>query len=233
EGRMRAVGLDRLIKVPAVEGAKLDLGAIQGMIRQPASRIEAAPPDHFTLTRPAVGCFLSHLALWQWMLDRRLPRLLVFEDDAFPAAAFDAGRFVETVGRVGGERGLVFGGCLIMDGLAERPTGELLSRLYFFNGTFAYLITPAVARGLMAEIVPLDGHIDHQISLALVRRRGDLAAWRAEPALFEPDWSLASDCFVALAEEEDANRALGRLFTETRALLLGEGRPLLPPYGAA
>lgn len=74
--RMAGIGLNKLIKVPAVEGARLSLEAITPLLSQPAAQIEAAPQSHFTLTRPAIGCFLSHIATWQWMIANKLPRLL-------------------------------------------------------------------------------------------------------------------------------------------------------------
>jgi GR25 family glycosyltransferase involved in LPS biosynthesis len=229
--RMAAVGLDRLTKIPAVVGAKLDLGKIAPLLAQAAARIEAPPPDHFTLTRPAVGCFLSHLCLWQWMLDTGLPRLLVFEDDAHPAPGFDGRRFVNFVHALKPHHEMVFVGRTIMDGLAEKPSGDDLPRLYFYNGTFAYIITPPAAKKLMARLLPMNGHIDHEMSTALVRHRETIQAYYPEPAFFEPDWSLRSDCYVPLAEEDTANDALGRQFKAHRAALLAEGRPLLPAYG--
>lgn len=230
ESRMTAVGLDRLIKVPAVEGASLALDEISGLLAQPAAKIEAAPRDHFSLTRPAIGCYLSHLAIWQWVIEADVPRVLVFEDDATPAPGFDAEQFRTVYRAIPGDKGLVFLGRIIMDGLAERHDGQALARLYFFNGTFAYVITPAAARALMPHLLPLDGHIDHQISTMLVKLRHEFAAYYTEPAFFEPDWSLRSDCYVPLTEETEANRDLGRLFAAHRALLGAEGRPLLPPF---
>jgi hypothetical protein len=36
---------------------------------------------------------------------------------------------------------------MIMGGLADRTNGSELARIYYFNGTFAYLITPrAIAK---------------------------------------------------------------------------------------
>lgn len=231
--RMAAVGIDKLIKVPAVVGANLDLAKIAPLLAQSAERIEGLPPDHFTLTRPAVGCFLSHLGLWRWMLDTGLPRLLVFEDDAHPAPDFDAQRFGTFVRDLQPHHEMVFVGRTIMDGLAERPVGPDLPRLYFYNGTFAYIITAVAARKLIPRLLPMNGHIDHEMSTTLVEHRVSIAAHYPEPAFFEPDWSLRSDCYVPLTGEEAANDALGALFKAHRRTLLDEGRPLLRAYGEA
>lgn len=225
--RMGAIGLNKLIKVPAIEGAKLSLEAIKPLLAQPIDVIEAAPRSHFTLTRPAIGCYLSHLAIWQWVIDNNVPRVLVFEDDANPAPGFDPARFRSVINAMPQDAGLVFLGRIIMNGMADKAQGDELARLYFFNGTFAYLITPQACRTLMPLLIPLDGHIDHQLSTKLIEHRHDFAAHYVEPAFFEPDWSLRSDCYVPLAETTDADRALGALLNTNRQLLLDEGRPLL------
>lgn len=231
--RMAAIGLNKLIKVPAVEGARLSLETIKPLLAQPAAQIEAAPQSHFSLTRPAIGCFLSHIATWQWMIASKLPRLLVFEDDANPAASFDANRFRNVLGAIPPKAGLVFLGRAIMNGMAERPQGSELARIYFFNGTFAYLITPAACRTLIPALLPMNGHIDHEISTVLIERRHELEAHYTEPPVFEPDWSLRSDCYVPLEGVTDANRALGVLLHAQRQFLIDDGCPLLPPFDAA
>src|SRR5262249_11293287 len=91
--RMAAVGLSKIIRAPAVEGAKVPPAQIAALLRSPADATNGGPASHFTLTPPAIGCFLSHLAVWRWMLDAALPRLLVLEDDAAPAAEFSPQRF--------------------------------------------------------------------------------------------------------------------------------------------
>ncbi len=224
--RMAAVGIDKLIRAPAIEGARVPRGQIAALLRSPADLAERAPPGHLTLTPPAVGCFLSHLAVWRWMLDTGLPRLLVLEDDAVPTAQFDAARFRRVIGALSNEVALVFPGCLVMAGLADRAGGAHLARLYYFNGTFAYLITPGACWTLLRHLLPLHAHIDHQISKVLIEQRHVLAAYCAEPSLFEPDWSLRSDCYVPLADERTADRELGEIIASTRRMLLSEGRPL-------
>ncbi|MDZ4366387.1 MAG: glycosyltransferase family 25 protein [Afipia sp.] len=230
--RMAAIGLNKLIKVPAVEGARLSLEAIAPLLCQPAAQIEAAPQSHFTLTRPAIGCFLSHIATWQWLIANKMPRLLVFEDDANPAASFDANRFRNVLGAIPPKAGLVFLGRAIMNGMAERPQGSELARIYFFNGTFAYLITPAACRTLIPALLPMNGHIDHEISTVLIERRHDLEAHYTEPPIFEPDWSLRSDCYVPLEGVTNADRALGIVLHAKRQLLIDDGCALLPPFDA-
>ena len=227
--RMSAVGLTKLIRASAVEGSRLSDGQIAALLRSPADGIDEAPRSHLTLTRPAIGCFLSHLAIWRWVLDTSLPRVLVLEDDAAPAAHYSPARFRSVVASIPEEAGLVFLGRMIMGGLADRPEGSELARIYYFNGTFAYLITPAACRSLLRRLLPLHSHIDHQVSRVLIEQRRVFSAYYTEPHFFEPDWSLRSDCYVPLADDSVADRELGQLIEASRQVLLGEGRPLLPP----
>lgn len=226
--RMRAAGLDNIVKAPAVEGAHLPAALIARLLGQ-ESYSDATPESHLSLTRPAVGCFLSHLAIWRWVLSNNVPRVLVLEDDARPAASFDAARFRGFIEALPEQAGLVFPGCLIMAGLAEPPpTGSELGRLYYFNGTFSYLITPAACRFLIDNIFPLRMHVDHQLSSVFVEHREAFSAFHAAPQFFEPDWGLMSDCYVPLSNETDADQALGRILFGHRDRLHAEGRTLYP-----
>lgn len=228
--RMSAVGLTNLIRASAVEGTRLSDSQIAALLRVPVTGIDDAPRSHLTLTRPAIGCFLSHLAVWRWVIDNNVPRALILEDDAAPASHFDAARFRAVVASIPQDAGMVFLGCIIMNGLADRPAGSDLARIYYFNGTFAYLITPAACHSLIQYLLPPRWHIDHQISEVLFEQRQVFAAYYTKPHFFQPDWSLRSDCYVPLADETDADSELGRILDMRRRHLLDEGCPLLSPF---
>jgi hypothetical protein len=226
--RMADVGLTKLIRAPAVEGTRLPESRIAAVLNSAAHGIDEAPRSHLALTRPAIGCFLSHLGVWQWVIGTNLPRVLVLEDDAVPAAHQGPAGFRRTLASIPEAAGLVFLGRMIMGGLADRCEGPGLARIYYFNGTFAYLITPGACRSLLLHLLPLHAHIDHQISKVLVEQRRLISAYYTEPHLFEPDWSLRSDCYVPLADDAAADRELGQIIAACRRALLEEGRPLLP-----
>jgi glycosyl transferase, family 25 len=228
--RMSAIGLTKLIRAPAIEAQRLPARQMAALLRSSADATNGGPGSHLTLTPPAIGCFLSHLAVWRWMLTSGLTRLLVFEDDATPVAHFSADRFLTFLGDVPGETGPVFLGCAIMGGLAERPQGKELSRLYYFNGTFAYLITRTACQALLQQLLPLHAHLDHQISEVLMEMRHVFSAYCATPPFFDHDWSLGSDCYVALSDALAADHELGHIIATRRQALLKEGRPLLPEH---
>ena len=225
--RLADVGVTKVVRAPAVEGARLTDDRVAALLDCRSNGIDEAPRSHTSLTRPAIGCTLSHLGIWKWVIASNLPRVLVLEDDAAPASGcgpLDVCRVIEAIPE---STGLVFVGRIIMGGLAERHDGAVLARLYYFNGTFAYLITPGACRSLLLQLLPLTAHIDHQISGVLIAQRRVLSAYYTDPHLFEPDWSMRSDIYVPLADNPTADRELGDIIHSTRRLLLDEGRPLL------
>ena len=225
--RMSAVGLTKIVRAPAIEGARLPASRLAALLRSPADATNGGPLSHLTLTPPAIGCFLSHLAVWRWMLGAGLPRLLVLEDDAMPAAQFSANRLHRVLAEAPDEAGLVLLGCMIMGGLADRPRNADLARVYYFNGMHAYLITPAACTTLLQHLLPMHAHLDHQISRLLMERRHVFPAYYAAPLLFDPDWSLGSDLYIPLSDDAAADRELGEIIATSRQALLAEGRPLL------
>ena len=231
--RMNGAGLTRLIKAPAIDGMDLPGAHIAALTGLDGKNVDEAPRSHLSLTRPAVGCFLSHLAIWRRLIDENLPRALILEDDAAPTAICSGEKLQSALAFMPDDAGLVFPGLIIMGGLADRSTVPGLARIYYFNGTFAYFVTPAMCRRLLRHLLPLRCHVDHQISHLLVEQRHALPAYYLNPQLFAPDWSLRSDCYVPLAEEGTADHELGQIIKNNRRLLLEEGRPLLPDPAAS
>src|SRR5262249_2569478 len=169
--RMNAAGLTRLIKAPAIDGTHLPEAQIVALMGSHGKNVDEAPRSHLSLTRPAVGCFLSHLAIWRRLIDENLPRALILEDDAAPTAMCSAETLQSALAFMPDDAGLVFPGLIIMGGLADRSTVSGLARIYYFNGTFAYFVTPAMCQSLLRHLLPLRSHIDHQISCLLVEQR--------------------------------------------------------------
>jgi hypothetical protein len=225
---MQAVGLTKLVKAAAIDGVNLPNAQMAALMDTDAETVGEAPRSHLSLTRPAIGCFLSHLAIWRWLIASDLPRALILEDDAAPTAACTKELLQGAAARLPDAADLMFWGLIIMGGLADRPPTSGLARIYYFNGTFAYSVTPAMCQRLLRNLLPLRSHIDHQISRLLVEQRHTLPAYYMSPQLFAPDWSLRSDCYVPLTDEGTADQELGSIINNNRRLLLEEGRPLLP-----
>jgi glycosyl transferase family 25 len=106
-----------------------------------------------------------------------------------------------------------------------------VARVYYFNGTHAYLITPAACRELLRLLLPMHAQLDHQISSVLLQQRHALPAYYTAPPLFDCDWSFGSDLYIPahhLSDESSADRELDDILHSSRRTLLAEGRPLLP-----
>jgi hypothetical protein len=78
---LRQAGFDDIRRFPAVDAA------VPGVLDQVWSRLGAprfsAADDWFRARPGTQGCFLSHIGVWQEIIDRKIPYACVFEDDIF------------------------------------------------------------------------------------------------------------------------------------------------------
>ena len=207
-----------VVKFRAVRGAAISDDTRDALI-DPDCDIDAPPRSHLALTRPAAGCFLSHLQIWKQFLRSGAEHLVVLEDDATPAAGYSAARAGAIVSSLPANADLVLLGCSIMGDLAEDADSGPLKRVFYFNGTYAYLVTRRGCLNLLPHLVPLRAHIDHQISAALIKNPESLFVEAAAPALFDHDWSTRSDAYVPLEGPEAADEELGTLIESARKAL--------------
>ena len=212
------VGICEVTKFSAVDGATIS-DATRDAFIDPASTIDAAPKSHLALTRPAAGCFLSHLQIWKKFLLSGAGHLVVLEDDATPAASYSAARASAVTTSLPANADLVLLGCSIMGDLADSAESGPLKRVFYFNGTFAYLLTRRGCRNLLPHLVPMRAHIDHQISAALIKNPDTLFAYVATPRLFDHDFSTWSEVYVPLEGSDTADHELGALIDSARESL--------------
>src|SRR5262245_23416276 len=204
-GELARVGISGARKFSAVDGATLTQDALAALLHRDCV-LSDAPTSHTQLTRPAIGCFLSHLKIWQHFLAGDGDRLVILQDDAIPSPQYSAAAVDELLAALPADADLVLFGCTIMAGLAEPTENASLCRVYYFNGTYAYLITRKGCETLSKELLPLRAHIDHQISAALLKNRASLFAYAVRPPLFEHDFSSWSDAYVPIAGSDEADR---------------------------
>ena len=220
-GALAAAGLHDVIKHRAVHGAAITDDLRRALID---CDIDAAPRSHLALTRPAAGCFLSHLQLWKQFLRSQAEWLVVLEDDATPAAGYSVARAAQLVASLPADADLVLFGCSIMGDLAANGSGPL-RRVFYFNGTYAYLVTRKGCLGLLPHLVPLRAHIDHQTSAALIRHPESLFVYAVVPPLFDHDFTTRSDAYVPLEAPEAADAELGGLIESARKSLSAHVAP--------
>ncbi len=222
-------GISEPMRAAAVDGRALEADLIARLLVEPAS-VDRPLEEYLQLTRPAVGCFLSHLAIWRAFLASGEERVLVLEDDAVPGPEFAPERNRAIMQAMPRDADILLLGCTIMDGLAE-PTGDArFSRVYYYNGTFAYLLTRQGAYALLPRMLPVRTHIDNQISLALVDDPVGLRVYGCEPRLFGHDFGVYSDVYVPVADTGRADATLQKIFDSCRARLDRNGASLFPKY---
>ena len=127
--RFGMVGIDRITRVPAINGATISSATLSLFTGDVAESINAPPASHLSLTRPAVGCFLSHLSVWKWVAASGLPCVMVVEDDAIPTLDFDASLIGTAIQSFSGNS-ILFPGCTVMSGLVESSQQNGLARVY-------------------------------------------------------------------------------------------------------
>ena len=109
-----------------------------------------------------VGCALSHIAVWQWMVDNKQPICLVFEDDAVVPPDFipKANQLIQqTLLRHPEQWDLwLLGGT--WDDLSSIKGETDLIRVGSFVLFHAYVMTLPMAQRLLQDVYPIHCHID-------------------------------------------------------------------------
>ena len=81
-----------LMKFEAVDGNKLDLDTvpISELAKLEMKQLETTGfrYKHYQLTKGAIGCYLSHVKIWENIVKNNYEKALVFEDDARPPPNF-------------------------------------------------------------------------------------------------------------------------------------------------
>jgi len=128
--------------------------------------------SHEELDSPGgVGCALSHIAIWQWMVDNNQDMCLVFEDDAIVPNTFvaDANQCIsDSFILKDSTRWDLWAIGAICEGLSripQEPTKSSLVRADAFMLTHCYVITLRTAKKFLEDVYPIHSHIDFWMSI--------------------------------------------------------------------
>ena len=83
----------KMIRVDAINGKELSQETIQKIVTpRTLFNIGKTRKDHNNIyTYGAIGCYLSHVKIWQKMVDENMSECLIFEDDSIiNSAQFDS-----------------------------------------------------------------------------------------------------------------------------------------------
>lgn len=166
---MKRMGFDSIERVEAVDGLKLDLSKVPLSIR---TRFDIKKPRYdcrLINTKGAVGCFLSHIKVWQKMVDENIPAAVILEDDMTPLKSRD---FLENgvLATIPSDADYV-----VLKNQSYTPTSERADPFWMkiksnFFSTEAYYVTLQGARTLLKYAFPLEMNVDNFVGiLAAVR----------------------------------------------------------------
>lgn len=115
-----------------------------------------------------IGCALSHIAIWKWMVDNNQEMCLVFEDDALVPPDF-----IERANNCIRESTILkdpkkwdiwlLGG--IWDNLTYIPDEQKCVRIGSFAASHAMVVTLHAAKRLLKDAFPIHAHIDLWMSI--------------------------------------------------------------------
>jgi len=109
----------------------------------------------------AVGCYLSHLKLWQEIVDKNLPGMYIFESDVI-CTGFPSEEELQEFRSQPNPHFLAFG-TYYSAGHAQKGLKHI-NKLGRFMGMHAYYITNEGARKLIKDAYPIEQQIDAYIS---------------------------------------------------------------------
>jgi glycosyl transferase, family 25 len=208
-----AAGIRGCQRFPAVDAQNLDLEELyqRGILSDSALRsANSTPTDYRDVTRGAVGCFLSHIALWQSLLIlRRHNHQVIFEDDAAPTDVF---RGLPQEERASVTYCAPIDWDIILLGgtpIVYQPTAHvdmLFRRVLYFYGVHAYIIKRSSIRKLLSSLTPIKTNFDHQLSDALMSSPGELKMYAVYPTWFEQAALGPSDIDVPFDYEAATER---------------------------
>jgi GR25 family glycosyltransferase involved in LPS biosynthesis len=157
-------------RFPAINGKKLELSEVKGMTPETIAEIEKIErtkkrTHHHQLTRGGLGCFISHLTIYQNLVeDPENNMYMIFEDDAFIPRNMKA-HVDYSLRVVPNDWDIILYSWIR---LGTTKTAEpTIDRAKFFWGTQCYMINKQGAAAITAEVAngsPIDGQIDSYLS---------------------------------------------------------------------
>jgi GR25 family glycosyltransferase involved in LPS biosynthesis len=165
---LRKTGLKNIKKFDAIKGSSL-----KDFIRDPKN---VSIKGHYDVSIPnnrsahsdlgtlnAIGCYLSHVKLWEKIVDENLPGMFIFESDAVcKTKLFEyTKQFLNTKN----PHVLFFGYLFTIVNAKNKIPGTSLVKLdKRMYGLHAYYITYAGAKALLKNVFPVEEQLDSYIS---------------------------------------------------------------------
>lgn len=157
---------------------------------------------HYQLTRGAIGCYLSHIAIYRKLLaDDKHDYYVIFEDDAV-LAAYSKRSIAKAVSKAPADWDIIN---LAPARKVVRKQSRYFEKLEFFWGTSAYIIHKRGAAKMVAdfEAKPISMQIDSKMSLMIAQGRLNVYGFR-EPAV-RGQGQMGTDIQMPIAHVPDVD----------------------------
>ena len=183
-------------RFPAVYGKKLSPEYIKEITHASVyyNQINGRSLDQQVPTLGAIGCYLSHVGIWQKLVESDSDMCLVFEDDLAKTSSLkEVEDFVDTVPKGWDFIYLGYYKPLPSDGYDIRKDNYYKVKGMTYM-THSYLVSKQGATKLLKSALPIFCQIDSHISF--LAARGDIEAYRPIKSMFNQNLvtSLSSNC---------------------------------------
>ena len=142
------------------------------------------------------GCGVSHMRVWQKIVDEDIPYALVLEDDAIPVDGFQE-KFNKSMDSVPHDWDVLYLFCLGTVACSPDINFKKLENHfvpYLPGGTTAYMVTNLGAKKLLKCVKKVSWHIDSQMALTYLNN--DTHVYVSNPLLFLTDTDGSTNASV-------------------------------------
>ncbi len=150
------------IRVSAVDGSRLS-GVVDPQVVSLQGRADLKNPSKkygLTLTRGAVGCAMTHKAIWEDVAASKKDLVLILEDDAVILPDFRE-KFSAIISELPATWDILYFGARQYE--IEKPVSPHLAQPYRLFGLFGYVINWRGAERLLKHVFPLRYQIDTEL----------------------------------------------------------------------
>lgn len=117
------------------------------------------------LTKGAIGCYLSHIVIYNYMIQNNIPYVLIFEDDCNISESYnDFWKKISSIKIPPDTDIFLFNANIHEYNLKNCPSNNVC-QVFFFYGTHFYLITLSGAHKVLKYLLPIKYQIDNSMSM--------------------------------------------------------------------
>jgi glycosyl transferase family 25 len=161
---MKKKGFDSIERIEAVDGLKIDLNSAPLSVRTIYDLKKPRYDCRLINTKGAVGCYLSHVKVWQHMVDNNIESAIVIEDDMKPLKTRE---FLEN--EILSKMPLD-ADYLVLRYQSYTPGGDKVEPFWIpvksnFFSTEAYFVTLKGAKTLLKYAFPLEMNVDNFVGV--------------------------------------------------------------------